>query len=116
MSGSFAQPFATLPFGNITPSQFSGYGTPLAQPPLQQIVQSLLVVPQQLQHLLQLAQIQQHQVQYLLQAIPQQLQQLQQQLAFQPGFQSLAPHQPFGIPQISFGTSQPFGAQPGYLM
>jgi hypothetical protein len=101
---AFAQPFATLPFGNVGPSQFSGHGTPFAQPPLQQIVQSLLVVPQQLQHLLQLAQIQQHQVQYLLQAIPQQLQQLQQ-VVLQPGFQPFAPHH-----------AQPFGAQPGYVM
>jgi hypothetical protein len=104
-SQTFAQPFATLPFGNSASSQFSGHGTSFGQPPLQQIVQSLLVVPQQLQHLLQLAQMQQHQVQYLLQSIPQQLQQLQQQLVLQPGFQSFAPHQ-----------AQPFGAQPGYLM
>src|SRR5215207_4110279 len=102
-SQAYAQPFATLPFGNLAPGQFSGHGTHFAQPPLQQIVQSLLVVPQQLQQLLQLAQIQQHQVQYLLQSIPQQLQQLQQlqqQLAPQPGFQSFAPHQALGISQI----------------
>jgi hypothetical protein len=109
------QAFASLPFGNVTPTQFSGYGTPSAQPPLQQIVQSLLVVPQQLQHLLQLAQIQQQQVQYLLQAIPQQLQQLQQQLAH-PGFQSFASQHTLGLPQIPFAGFQPFGAQPGYLM
>ena len=128
MSGLFAQQnpwgaspqqlqgFATLPFGNIAPSQFSGYGTPLAQPPLQHIVQSLLVVPQQLQQLLQLAQFQQQQVQHLLQSIPQQLQQLQQQLVLQSGSQSFAPHHTLGIPQIPFPGSQPFGAQPGYLM
>ena len=99
-----SQAFATLPFGNA-PSQFSGYGTPLAQPPLQHIVQSLLVVPQQLQQLLQVAQFQQQQVQHLLQSIPQQIQQLQQLLVHQSGFQSFAPQQ-----------TQPFGAQPGYLM
>jgi hypothetical protein len=109
------QGFASPPFGNITPTQSSGYGTPFAQPPLQQIVQSLLVVPQQLQHLLQLAQIQQQQVQYLLQAIPQQLQQLQQQLAHSPGSQSFASQHGLGIPQIPFGGTQPFGAQP-YVM
>jgi len=104
-SQAFAQPFVPSPFGNVASSPFGGSGASLPQPPLQQIVQSLLLVPQQLQHLLQLAQIQQHQVQYLLQSIPQQLQQLQQQLVHQPAFQPFTP-----------GLSQPFGAQPGYLM
>lgn len=111
-----SQALATLPLGNVAPSQFSGYGTPPAQPPLQHIVQSLLVVPQQLQQLLQLAQFQQQQVHQLLQSIPQQIQQLQQLLVLQSGSQSSAPHHTLGIPQIPFAGSQPFGGQPGYLM
>jgi hypothetical protein len=105
------QPFMPNPFGNVGSSPFGGYGASLPQQPLQQIVQSLLIVPQQLQHLLHLAQIQQHQVQYLLQSIPQQLQQLQQlqqvhqQLGHQSAFQPFTPH-----------LSQPFGAQAGYVM
>jgi len=111
-----SQAFASLPFGNAATSQFSGYATPLAQPPLQHIVQSLLVVPQQLHQLLQLTQFQQQQVQHLLQSIPQQIQQLQQLLVHQSGFQSFSPQQTLGIPPIPFAGSQPFGAQPGYLM
>jgi hypothetical protein len=113
-SQAFAQPSVPYPFGNA--AGFGGYGAALLQPPPQQIVQSLLIVPQQLQHLLQLAQIQQHQVQYLLQSIPQQLQQLQQQLAHQPALQPFTPHQGWGVQQIPPGFSQPFGAQPGYVM
>ena len=103
-----AQPFATTPFGGYGPLPIGGFSTAFAQQPVQQIVQSLQIVPQQLHQLLQLAQAQQQQVQYLLQLIPQQLQQLQQQLLTQTGVQSFTPHQPLG--------AQPFGAQAPYLM
>jgi len=105
----YAQPFATAPFGGYGPAPIGGYNTGFAQQqPVQQIVQSLQIVPQQLHQLLQLAQAQQQQVQYLLQLIPQQLQQLQQQLLTPTGLQSFTPHQALG--------GQPFGAQAGYLM
>jgi hypothetical protein len=102
----YGQPFATTPFGGYGTIPIGGYGTAIAQQPLQQTVQSLQIVPQQLQQLLQLAQAQQQLLQYLLQLIPQQLQQLQQQSLAQTGLQSFAPHQVF----------QPFGAQAGYVM
>jgi hypothetical protein len=104
----YAQPFATTPFGGYGPLSIGGFSTGFAQQPVQQIVQSLQIVPQQLHQLLQLAQAQQQQVQYLLQLIPQQLQQLQQQLLTQTGLQPFTPHQALG--------GQPFGAQAGYLM
>jgi hypothetical protein len=103
----YPQPFAT-PFGGYGTLPVGGHATAFAQQPVQQIVQSLQIVPQQLHQLLQLAQAQQQQVQYLLQLIPQQLQQLQQQLLTQSGLQSFTPHQALGV--------QPFGAQAGYLM
>jgi hypothetical protein len=103
----YAQPFATTPFGGYGPQAIGGFSTGFSQQPVQQIVQSLQIVPQQLHQLLQLAQAQQQQVQYLLQLIPQQLQQLQQQLT-QTGLQPFTPHQALG--------GQPFGAQAGYLM
>jgi hypothetical protein len=117
-SQPFAQPFAPYSFGNVAQNPFGGYGASFPQQPLQQIVQSLVIVPQQLQQLLQLAQIQQHQVQYLLQSIPQQLQQLQQQLGHQSAAPTptFTPYQTWGVPQVSAGISQPFGAQAGYVM
>jgi hypothetical protein len=105
----YSQPFAQSPFGYGGASPF---GTQ-SQPTFQHL-QSLHVIPQQLQQLLylqqhialqlqQLSQIvphQLHQVQQLLQLLPQQIQQLQQQLLWQSsGIQPLTGLSPFSSAQ-----------------
>jgi hypothetical protein len=120
-------PVALTPWGvQPTPSGFSAFGGqgfgahPLLQQyaqPVQHILQSLQVVPYQLQQLQQLQYIEQQQLQQLLQVIPAQLQQLQQviqiiTLQIQQLPQQLQAQQLFG--QVTPGVtglpiSQPFG-------
>lgn len=70
---SFANPLTS------TPWSLSPYGTQQQVP-----LQSLQLIPQQLQQLQQIVQIQQQQLQQLLQIVPVQLQQLQQVIQFLP--------------------------------
>ena len=91
-------------FGTFPGQGFGAWQQPHGQQPLQQIFQSLQVVPYQLQQLQQqLAQVQQ-----LLQIVPAQLQQLQQLVQYIPQqIQQL--QQPFGQQQQPFGPSLGLG-------
>ena len=100
--------------------QPSAIGGPQAmqQHPIQKVLQ---IVPQQIQHLLQLQYQQQQQVQQLqqvLQVILAQLAQQQQlQLAAQHASQLQQPFGTTGAPVFSpWGVSPQIGAQPGYVM
>ena len=125
MAGPFAQsnPWSASPgLGGFAPQSYLQSTTPFGTPgmqgqqsglqALQPILQSLHVVPYQLQHLAQLAQIQQQQVQYLLQTLPQQIQQLA--LVIQASGQQTAGPQGFNPLLQQTGLPQPF--TPGYVM
>ena len=97
-------------------AQLGSVGIPAqGQQPVQQILSLLQVVPQQLQHLQQLAYVQLQalqQAQQTIQLLPGQLQQLQQLSAYgqSAGAGSFPATSPWGI------GPQPFGAQPTHVM
>jgi hypothetical protein len=118
-------PFGSSPFGgmNIGPFTvpFAGPSALSLSPAVQQIVQLLQIVPQQLQHLLQLEYLQQQQLQQLqqvVQLLPAQFAHLQQLIQYVPQHaQQIQPFAP-ALPAVSpWGVSpQIVGAQPGYVM
>ena len=102
-----------IPFGLSAYGPFAVSSNPFSLPqpygqPLPQMLQSLQIVPQQLQHLQQLQYVQQQQlqqVQQLLQVLPAQLAQLQQLIQFVPQQIQQLQH----LPQVQ----QPFGQASG---
>jgi hypothetical protein len=110
-------PWSASPYGAQGIGSYSAAQLPYSGQ--QPILQSLQILPQQIQQLQQLAYIQQQQLQQVLQIVPAQLQQLQQVIQFVPQqlqqLAQLVAQQQFGggaqgLTAGQMGQSQGFGA------
>jgi hypothetical protein len=128
-------PWSASPYGVQGIGSYSSAQLPYGGQ--QPILQSLQILPQQIQQLQQVLQIQQQQLQQVLQIVPAQLQQLQQVIQFVPqqlqqlaqlvaqqqfgGAQGLTPgqmgqSQGFGAPLQALSPFSPFAVSSGHVM
>jgi hypothetical protein len=130
-------PWSVSPYGAQGIGSYSSAQLPYGSQ--QPTLQSLQILPQQIQQLQQLAYIQQQQLQQVLQIVPAQLQQLQQVIQFVPqqlqqlaqlvaqqqfaggaqgltGAGQLAQSQGYGAPLQTFSPFSPFAVSSGHVM